>query len=66
MSYREKTGESTAMIDVEATQVRDTDESILLTVDGDDEEWLPKSLITDNGNGTFTMPYWLALDHGLI
>jgi len=39
------------------------------TPSGRDKEkwiWLPKSQIEDNGDGTFTMPEWLAKDKGLI
>lgn len=28
--------------------------------------WVPKSQVEDNGDGTFTMPEWLALDKGFI
>lgn len=28
--------------------------------------WLPKSQITDNGDGTYKMPEWLATQKGLI
>lgn len=28
--------------------------------------WLPRSLVEDNGDGTFSMPEWLALEKGLI
>lgn len=28
--------------------------------------WLPKQFVEDNGNGSFTMPEWLAVDKGLI
>lgn len=28
--------------------------------------WVPTSRIKDNGDGTFSMPEWLALDKGLI
>lgn len=28
--------------------------------------WVPKSQVEDNGDGTYTMPEWLALDKGFI
>ena len=34
--------------------------------DGDKTEWVPKSQVEDNGDGTFTMPEWLAKDKGFI
>lgn len=43
----------------------ETDIAIRLVVDGT-AAWLPKSQVEDNGDGTFTMPEWLAKDKGLI
>lgn len=34
--------------------------------DGKRTEWVPLSQITDNGDGTFSMPLWLAKDKGFI
>lgn len=34
--------------------------------DGSKTEWVPKSQAEDNGDGTFTMPEWLARDKGFI
>lgn len=34
--------------------------------DGSRTEWVPKSQVENNGDGTFTMPYWLAEDKGFI
>jgi len=34
--------------------------------DGEQKVWVPKSKTTDNGDGTFTMPEWLANTKGLI
>lgn len=37
--------------------------------DGNDKEiwiFLPKSHVENNGDGTFTMPEWLAKEKGLI
>lgn len=28
--------------------------------------WLPKSQVEDNGDGTYSMPEWLATEKGLI
>lgn len=28
--------------------------------------WVPKSQVEDNGDGTFTMPEWLAKEKGFI
>ena len=34
--------------------------------DGARTEWVPKSQVESNGDGTFTMPEWLAKDKGFI
>lgn len=34
--------------------------------DGTRQEWVPKSQVEDNGDGTFTMPEWLAKEKGFI
>lgn len=34
--------------------------------DGVRSEWVPKSQVEDNGDGTFTMPEWLAKEKGFI
>lgn len=34
--------------------------------DGKKTEWVPKSQVENNGDGTFSMPEWLALDKGFI
>lgn len=34
--------------------------------DGAKTEWVPKSQVEDNGDGTFTMPEWLAKEKGFI
>jgi hypothetical protein len=34
--------------------------------DGSKTEWVPKSQVQNNGDGTFTMPEWLAEEKGFI
>jgi hypothetical protein len=34
--------------------------------DGTKTEWVPKSQVEQNDDGTFTMPEWLAKDKGFI
>lgn len=53
------------LIDIAVEVRRETDKAWLLS-DGDREEWVPKSQVEDNGDGTFTMPEWLAQDRGFI
>ena len=37
-----------------------------LLYDGAREEWVAKSQCENNGDGTFTMPEWLAKEKGFI
>ncbi len=34
--------------------------------DGKKTEWVPKSQVENNGDGTFIMPIWLAEEKGFI
>jgi hypothetical protein len=34
--------------------------------DGAKTEWVPKSYVENNEDGTFTMPVWLAKEKGFI
>lgn len=34
--------------------------------DGTKTEWVPKSQVENNGDGTFTMPVWLAQEKGFV
>jgi hypothetical protein len=34
--------------------------------DGSKEEWVAKQHVENNGDGTFTMPEWLAKEKGFI
>lgn len=34
--------------------------------DGAKTEWVPKQYVEDNGDGTYTMPEWLAQEKGFI
>jgi len=49
-----------------AAEKRKESERGLLLFDGARSAWVPKSLVEDNGDGTFTMPEWLAKDKGFI
>jgi hypothetical protein len=53
------------LIDIEAEVRGETDKALRL-YDGKVTEWVPKSQVEDNGDGTFTMPEWLAQDKGFI
>lgn len=53
------------LVDIEA-KVRIERPKAWLLHDGKKTEWVPKSEVEDNGDGTFTMPAWLAKDKGFI
>lgn len=53
------------LVDLNGVVRGETDEAIRLVVDGK-TAWLPKSQVEDNGDGSFTMPEWLAKDKELI
>lgn len=53
------------LIDIAAT-VRGESEKAWRLYDGSVTEWVPKSQVEDNGDGTFAMPEWLAKDKGFI
>lgn len=54
------------LVDVDATLKRETEKAFLLDAGGEEPVWVPKSQVENNSDGTFTMPYWLAKDKGLI
>jgi hypothetical protein len=43
-----------------AAEIRHETERAYLLFDGTRTAWVPKSLVEDNGDGTFTMPLFLA------
>lgn len=60
------------LIDITAV-VRHETEGAYLLFDGRFDEmnqekrvWVPKSKVEDNGDGTFTMPEWLAYEKEMI
>lgn len=53
------------LIDIAAEVKGDTEKGLRL-FDGSRTEWVPKSQVEDNEDGTFTMPEWLARDKGFI
>lgn len=69
--------QSNKLIDISAELRHETDKAYLLydgrseTKKGDTTPselriWVPKTMVEDNGDGTFTMPEWLALEKGFI
>ncbi len=53
------------LIDI-AGEIKGESERALRLYDGKTTEWVPKSQVEDNGDGTFTMPEWLAKEKGFI
>jgi hypothetical protein len=51
------------LVDIEAEIKGETPKAYRL-YDGKETEWVPKSQVEDNGDGTFTMPMWLAEEKG--
>jgi hypothetical protein len=49
-----------------AAEIKGETEKAFRLFDGTKTEWVPKSQCEDNGDGTFTMPEWLAKDKGFI
>lgn len=49
-----------------AAKVVDESPRALRLYDGALTAWVPKSQVEDNGDGTFTMPLWLAKEKGFI
>jgi hypothetical protein len=53
------------LIDIAAKIRVETDKAWKI-YDGSKTEWVPKSQVERNDDGTFTMPEWLALEKGFI
>lgn len=53
------------LVDLKGVVRGETDAAIRLVVDGK-AAWLPKSVVQDNEDGTFTLPESWAIEKGLI
>jgi len=53
------------LIDI-AAEIRVETDLAWKLFDGKIEAWVPKSQVEDNGDGTFTMPEWLATEKDFI
>lgn len=53
------------LIDIEAELLIETDKAYRID-DGKTTDWVPKSQVEFNSDGTFTMPDWLAREKGFI
>ena len=57
--------DSQRLTDIAAELKHETPKAFLI-FDGAKSEWVPKSMVENNRDGTFTMPEWLAKDKGFI
>lgn len=53
------------LTDIAAELLHETEKAYRI-YDGDKTEWVPKSQVEKNDDGTFTMPTWLAKEKGFI
>ncbi len=53
------------LIEIAGEICAETDKALRI-FDGKKIEWVPKSQVEDNKDGTFTMPEWLAQEKGFI
>jgi hypothetical protein len=53
------------LFDFSATLKHETENAYLVN-DGDKDYWLPKSMTENNGDGTFTIPEWMAIEPGIV
>ena len=53
-------------VEIDAAVVHETDAGLLLDYGGEEPVWVPKSLVEDNGDGTFSMPEWLAIEKEMV
>lgn len=54
-----------ALVDLDLDLKHETEKAFLVT-DGIRDVWLAKALVENNGDGTFTMPEWLAIEKELV
>lgn len=54
------------IIDLAGTIVGETEKAWRVDFGEKEPIWIPKSQAEDNGDGTFSMPEWLATEKGLI
>jgi hypothetical protein len=62
----------TKLVDIDADLVHETANAYCVKIDDDTFEkeakryWLPKSVTENNGDGTFTLPEYIATEKGLV
>ena len=58
-------GRGPKLVEVEGERRAETEKAFQI-YDGARTEWVPKSQVEDHGDGTFSMPEWLAMEKGFI
>lgn len=53
------------LVDI-AAEIKGESDKAWRIYDGAKTEWVPKSQVEKNSDGTFTMPEWLAQEKGFI
>ena len=53
------------LFDFAAELKHETDNAFLVN-DGTKDHWLPKKFTENNGDGTFTLPLWMAEEKGIV
>lgn len=53
------------LVDI-AAELKGESEKAFRIFDGAKTEWVPKSQVEQNDDGTYTMPEWLAQEKGFI
>jgi hypothetical protein len=57
---------SDRLCDVEGELLYETERAYRIDFGGDEPVWIPKSQVECNGDGTFTMPEWLAIEKEIL
>ena len=57
---------SDRLYDFAATKIHSTENAVLLDCGLDEPVWFPKSVIEDNGDGTWTVPEHFAIEKGIV
>ena len=55
-----------ALYDFAAILKHETEKAVLLDCGLEESVWFPKSVIQDNGDGTWTVPERFAIEKGLV
>ena len=64
-NYGDDGTQDAALVDITA-EIKAASPKAWKLFDGTKTEWVPRSLVENNGDGTFTMPEWLAKEKGFI